>query len=443
MAARRGSSALSALQLKRMCGHRHKVECYVALSLLLVSYIAPASGSSAIGRHGGAQHQVNRSGCNAATGGAAPALSVMNSSLFFGNNLLMFEFDLETNGLVNVTACDPVSGAYQGFTKPFATAASKRARSAVPLWQLSLSALCSPPNASDIQAGLRLDGLTSPALSRDHKLSTGLGHTTLTLLWVGVSVQTGQNPILVDVNVTIRMQNGSSTAELGAFISKRGIGGFCLQTLALPNLEWTILRDQRDKLFVPHYFGHVGDLNDDDGVCYQGSCDLELTNARAVSDISSGDLNFMPQGNERSMQFAATWTENSVGGTGVPLGLYIGAHDDLGRLQLLTATGQYEGSKSNPAGYRSPGNAGIRYYHLTDNLIDDSPGADWRLVYPVVIASFVGDWYDAAMLHRSWALRNASWTTQGNLSVRAANVDGYPHWLLETPLWANCVGFGA
>jgi hypothetical protein len=151
----------------------------------------------------------------------------------------------------------------------------------------------------------------------------------------------------------------------------------------------------------------------------------------------------MPQGNERSMQFGAMWTENTAGGTNVPLGLYLGAHDDLGRLQLLTATGQYEGSKSSPAGYRSPGNAGLRYYHLADNLIDTSAGANWRLAYPVVLASFVGDWFDAAMLHRSWALRNASWTTQGNLSVRAARESGYPHWLLETPLWANCVGYGA
>ena len=377
--------------------------------------------------------------------GAAPAVSVTGTSLFFGNDLLVFEFDLATNGLVNVTACDPISGAYQGFTKPSPPPAPVKARSAVPLWQLSLSALCTPPNASDIQAGLRLDGLSAPTLRRGHGIATEAGgYTTLTLVWVGASVQTAQKQsILVDVNVTIRMQTESSSAELGTFVSKRGVGGFCVQTLALPNLEWTILRDRRDKLFVPHYFGHIGDLNDNDGVCYQGSCDLELTNAKATSDIASGDLNLMPQGNERSMQFGAMWTENTAGGTNVPLGLYLGAHDDLGRLQLLTATGQYEGSKSSPAGYRSPGNAGLRYYHLADNLIDTSAGANWRLAYPVVLASFVGDWFDAAMLHRSWALRNASWTTQGNLSVRAARESGYPHWLLETPLWANCVGYGA
>ena len=58
-----------------------------------------------------------------------------------------------------------------------------------------------------------------------------------------------------------------------------------------------------------------------------------------------------------------------------------------------------------------------------------------------MFASFVGDWYDAAMLHRAWALRNASWTSQGNLSTRAATEPGYPRWVLHTPFWANCVGY--
>ena len=418
-----------------MAVRQHDLQCYLTAVVLAISTCLGASPSAS----GSA---VAAAGCQGR--GNAPALSVEGSSLLFGNNLLVFEFDLATNGLVNITACDPISGAYQGFSKPSPPPAPIKAHSAVPLWQLSLSALCTPPNASSIQAGLRLDGLNAPTLSRGYAVDMADRHATLTLVWVGASVQTAQKQsILVDVNVTIRMQAESSTAELGAFVSKRGVGGFCLQTLALPNLEWLILRDRRDKLLVPHFFGHAGDLNDGDGVCYQGSCQLELTNARALSDIASGDLNLMPQGNERSMQFCAAWTENTAGGTGVPLGLYLGAHDDVGRLQLLTATGQYEGSTSNPIGYRPPGNAGLRYYHLADNLIDDSAGADWRLAYPVVLASFVGDWYDAAMLHRSWALRNASWTTQGNLSVRAAGQPGYPHWLLQAPLWANCVGYGA
>eukprot|EP01052_Picozoa_sp_SAG31_P054718 SAG31_NODE_14726_length_790_cov_1.234443_1_plen_83_part_01 len=45
---------------------------------------------------------------------------------------LLWEFDLRTNGLVNVTACDPVSGAYQGFMAPSPAPAPQ----AVPLWQV-------------------------------------------------------------------------------------------------------------------------------------------------------------------------------------------------------------------------------------------------------------------------------------------------------------------
>jgi hypothetical protein len=395
--------------------------------------------------------QAPQGGCRGR--GSTPELDADASSIFFGNHLLLFEFDAETNGLVNVTACDPVSKSWQGFNKPSPPPAQVHARSAVPLWQLSLSDLCTPPNASLIQTGeLRLDGLSAPTAKRWHAVSSMDGAHTLTLVWEGATVHSNSVPgkmLRVNVNITVTMREASASqgnlAELGALVSKRGVGGFCLQSLALPNMEWTFLRDRRDKLLVPHYFGHVGDLDTADGVCYQGSCDLELTAARAVSDIYSGELSLMPQGNERSMQFAATWTEESAPGKKVPLGLYLGAHDSQGRLQLLTATGLYpNGNRTEEPGQpgeRPAGNGGLRYYHFPSDLINVAPDADWRLEYPVVVGSFVGDWYDAAMLHRSWALQNASWTARGNLSTRAATEPGYPRWLLEAPFWAECNGY--
>lgn len=169
--------------------------------------------------------------------GGTPTLDAEGASFFFGNDRLMFEFDALSSGLVNVTTCDPLTGSYQGFLLPSPPPPPFRVRSAVPLWQLSLSHLCDPPNASVIQAGLRMDGLSSPVVSRSHTVATAGSNTTATLAWVGVSVLTVEKkPLTVDVNVTVSMQADGAAAELRAVVSKHN-GGFCLQSLALPNLE--------------------------------------------------------------------------------------------------------------------------------------------------------------------------------------------------------------
>ena len=59
--------------------------------------------------------------------------------------------------------------------------------------------------------------------------------------------------------------------------------------------------------------------------------------------------------------------------------------------------------------------------------------------YDVVLAGFEGDWWDAAMIYREWALNHAVWARRGNLTVRAAE-PSYPTWLLETPLWGATGG---
>ena len=381
--------------------------------------------------------------------GSAPELSVAGTSYFFGNNRFVLEFDSETNGLINVTACDPISGSWQGFLLPSPPPAPVKAKSAVPLWILSLSDLCQPPNASVVQAGLRMDGLSSPSHSRGRSVAMDAQQhsntTTLTLIWRGVSVLNAQKqPLSVDVNVTVTMEHGASGVDLHASIVKRpNSSSFCLQTLALPNLEWTILRDSDDHVFVPHFFGHSGDLSVADGVCGYGSCDLSLADSRASTDIYSGELNLQPQGNERSMDWAATWTAKPGGGSGsrAPLGLYLGAHDPDSRLKLLTATGSRRGSEADPAGHAPGTGGGLRYYHLPDDLIDTAVGG-FVLPYSVRLQGFAGgDWFDAAMIRRSWAQSSASWLRQGNLTARAASEPGYPHWLLTSPFWANCNGY--
>jgi hypothetical protein len=50
-----------------------------------------------------------------------------------------------------------------------------------------------------------------------------------------------------------------------------------------------------------------------------------------------------------------------------------------------------------------------------------------------VIGSFLGDWWDAAMVYRAWVLPSAEWTQAGPLRNRA----DMPEWLVNLPVWVN------
>lgn len=262
--------------------------------------------------------------------GASPRLihDAATSLYHFGTDRLVLTLDVATLGLVNVTACDPASMSWQGFLLPSPPPPPVKTRSAVPLWQLAVASECTPPTASPIPGdggawGHAIDGLNSAALNRSAVVSAGAGAgtTVLTLQWVGVrptktlpsadycrsharSAPVPPACITVDVTITVSMTEGGGAATFGAFVSKRSRAGYCVQSLALPNLEWTILRDRRDKLFAPHFFGHAGDLSPADGVCGYGSCSLELHDSRASTDLYSGELNLMPNGNERKYSLA-------------------------------------------------------------------------------------------------------------------------------------------
>lgn len=58
--------------------------------------------------------------------------------------------------------------------------------------------------------------------------------------------------------------------------------------------------------------------------------------------------------------------------------------------------------------------------------------------YPVALACFKGDWWQAARLYRDWALKQ-EWTAQGRLIDRK----DYPHRLCEIPVWVNAHAYGA
>ena len=99
-------------------------------------------------------------------------------------------------------------------------------------------------------------------------------------------------------------------------------------------------------------------------------------------------------------------------------GLYVAAHDGAGHDKYFDLKGEQNVSFYTPVenmGY--VGRAG------------SGPG------YPVCVACYRGDWWQAAKLYRKFALRQV-WTAKGPICRRA----DYPKTMSETPLWINIHG---
>jgi hypothetical protein len=95
----------------------------------------------------------------------------------------------------------------------------------------------------------------------------------------------------------------------------------------------------QDRLFTPWFFGQVGDQTN---LCGGSDCTLDLWK----SGVMDGEHAFMPNGNERSMQFAALYSsigggDNNTEPAVLPLGLYIGAHSPSADLMMLLMQGGY------------------------------------------------------------------------------------------------------
>lgn len=53
--------------------------------------------------------------------------------------------------------------------------------------------------------------------------------------------------------------------------------------------------------------------------------------------------------------------------------------------------------------------------------------------FPIVFAPFEGDWYDAAIIYKTWAIPNAVWLKQGKMADRT----DIPNWIYNITTWVN------
>lgn len=71
--------------------------------------------------------------------------------------------------------------------------------------------------------------------------------------------------------------------------------------------------------------------------------------------------------------------------------------------------------------------------NLPDNMKSPAP-QKWAIPYPIELRSFSGDWYDAAQIYRSWAIRQ-KWCGKGTLLQRRDK--DIPGWFLDMTLWLH------
>ena len=99
-------------------------------------------------------------------------------------------------------------------------------------------------------------------------------------------------------------------------------------------------------------------------------------------------------------------------------GLYIAAQDPEARIKTILL------DDTNSVSFKTP----VEYTGLPEAAVNGPR-------YPVTITVFKGDWWQAARLYRTWALRQ-EWTSRGRILDRIARGD-YPARMTDIPLWIN------
>ena len=125
-----------------------------------------------------------------------------------------------------------------------------------------------------------------------------------------------------------------------------------------------------------------------------------------------------PQG---TYQFVAQYPQG--GGAG---GLYVGVHDPTAASKTMTYT-------FSKGGLLQASTAAIGVEVVPPHAGEPLPGGRLDAEYPLTLAPFEGDWWDAAQIYRAWALPHAAWAQKGPIISRA----DVPAWLLQVPTWVN------
>lgn len=218
---------------------------------------------------------------------------------------------------------------------------------------------------------------SSGVAKRSVHVDTEEGYRRLTFLWSEMQVADAG---ALNVSLVVSVVGGLLRHRLGFYSTSRQLGLW----------EWSLFPG--GAMLLP-----------------EGSATFENAGFGVVHAPPRSFQGVYPQ---KTMQYMAAIGPSNFGG------VYVAAHDALASSKNLGLSVSDDGGRffisATPPGAGQPLDGGETHFD-------------------VVMAVFDGGWWDAAQLYRSWALAEASWTTQGPMLQR----DDVPAWLYGITTWVN------
>lgn len=238
----------------------------------------------------------------------------------------------------------------------------------------------------ELDFGLPALGVLQPASARVFEIAPIVEPTVRRLIWSQFGI--AQAPEL-RVEVTVRMETNQALSRWQ--IAVRNTGGLLPKTLKFPRLLEVPVQPN-EHLAVPVWLGQ------------------QAENPRALLRGENGApkrFEWRYPGHLALQCLALT----SEGGTG----LYLACDDSTGQLKDFAVFGSAGGGMNFEVNHR----------------LESDPAArsEFVLPYSVVLGSFQGDWFNAAMLYRPWAT-NQPWARESRLARGLT-----PAWVTNTALW--------
>jgi hypothetical protein len=302
----------------------------------------------------------------------APAESAQTSAVL-ANDALRLAFEVRPDGIEWISLRD-------------VAAAREMLAGGEPFWRLVVEDSEGKKQTLDNRSGWKhVSIVTKPA--RDSGVSTQ--HSALTLAWRGATVRSANFSLALEVRCEISLQGPRSTWNL----SVENASSYSLRTVTFPSVVTRPLGD---------------DSSDDEVVWPRGPGERHVD--PFTKPVSYGSD--YPTG-WGSCQFMAHYDRAG--------GVYVATHDPVASTKYIEA-GTRANGKQWMMEFRWPAeNATI-------------PSNDFDMPGPAVVEVFRGDWFDAALIYRQWARRNARWWPSDE------SRSDTPRWMHDVAIWAMTGG---
>jgi len=178
--------------------------------------------------------------------------------------------------------------------------------------------------------------------------------------------------------------------------------------------EWIVeIRDKRSSCLLWNiHFPYIQQI----GAEKRGSEELKLAVPyftgwlfSSTHEIPGDEIKWDYPSCRYTMQFCSFYTDS--------LGFYIASHDSIASHKIFTFK-------------REPEDTGVTYSVIINPPGMGTIGLDYVLPFPMVVGTYIGNWYEASKFYRDWALEQ-KWCSKGSI----LNRKDIPDWYKELSLW--------